>query len=235
MLQAGLTVTPSRVEVAAPPGGRFEGKYTVRNDYNTPAKIKVEFRDWFVLPENSGINISDWLSVSPLEFSLQPNESREVQYAVHLSTSARGVQVGMVSFIPQTGEEQGVTLMVSVSIFVTAKGTERIDWEIPDVKLAKASGKLQVTALVKNDGNVHLRPSGSVTILSGGKIAAQLDFLESRPVYPGLSRSILARSDGDAALLAGKYTALIDIKCYGQEKTKKINFNVKQSGELAIE
>ena len=84
----GLTVVPSRMEVSIPPGGTFDGLYTVRNDFNTTAAIKVETKDWYVLPDNQGITVSKWLAVSPHEFTLKSGESKDIKYKVKVPSDA---------------------------------------------------------------------------------------------------------------------------------------------------
>jgi P pilus assembly chaperone PapD len=231
---AGLAITPARQEVSLTPGKTFEGTYNVRNEYATPVKIKADFRDWFVLPENKNSKISDWLSISPTEFPLQPGESKDVSYTIHLPVTAQGVSVAMLSFIPEFESEQGVTMMVSVSLYVTAAGTEKADWEIQDVKITKTASEFTVSALVNDKGNVHIRPAGTVSVLSGNKTLFTLDFAEGRPVYPGTSRTIVASNNNSVSLEEGKYTAVADISGAGQEKKKTTDFVINNSGEVIV-
>lgn len=230
---AGLTVSPARQEISLVPGGTYQGSFTVRNDYDVPTSIKTDFRNWFALPENKDINISDWLSVTPSEVFLNPGESKDVNYTVRLSTVAQGVSVAMVSFIPEVSSEQGVTMVVSVSLFVTAAGTEKVNWDIGDVTFGTSSS-FSVSAAIRNNGNVHLRPQGNIQVLSGGNAIAGLDFAAGRPVYPGASRSLVASTDKPVQLPAGKYTAIVLVKAAGQEKIKKMNIVVSKTGEVAI-
>jgi hypothetical protein len=231
---AGITITPVRVEAPLPPGGSYLGKYTVRNDYDVPIKVNVSARDWFVLPENRGIKIDDWLVLSPREISLKPGESGYVDYSVTISTKSVGALVGMVSFVPVLEKDQGFTLMVSAGIFIPVKGTEKIDWSFSDVKVASDRGKLQVSALVKNSGNIYLRPEGSVTIRSGKKAVQEIKLPEGRPVYPGRSREVIGSSDAIFKLEEGSYKASISIECYGQKKMKELKFIVDKAGNVIV-
>jgi P pilus assembly chaperone PapD len=229
---AGLSVTPARQEIVVQPGDTCTGVYSVRNEYDTRANISVEFRDWFILGANKHHAISDWLKISPSQFTLLPGESKDVEYAVRLSTDAQGVSVGMISFIPQIENDPGVTLVISVSLFVTAAGTEKTDWQIEDIKIEQASGQMRFAGKIKNNGNVHVRPTGTARIVSGKREVAQLNFDEGRPVYPGTVRSIV--SSDVPALKKGKYTAIVSLSGNGQNKDKKITFKIAKSGEIAI-
>ncbi len=230
---AGLTVTPSRTEISLVPGGSFEGSMTVRNDNDVPANVFASVRDWFVLPENKGLTASDWLVIVDSEVYLKPAETRDIKYEVRLSTAAQGSLVAMMSFVPQIeGDQGGITLMVSVSVFVTAKGTEKIDWDVSDVKIDDQTGKLQFSAVVANNGNVHLRPVGNVVIYSKTEVVDSFNFSEGRPSYPGTPRSFVAVSKSD--IKPGKYIAKINLQCYGQMKEKEVKFKIDKKGVAQI-
>lgn len=211
LVYAGLTITPSRQEISVAPGGKFKGVYTVRNDYQTPVDVKVEFRDWFVLAENKNLNISDWLSVSPSKVHLLPGEMKNVEYKVHISKSAKGVLVGMVSFVPETQEQQGINLVISVSIFITVSGTEKINAYLDNMKFSRDGGNLQVSVEVQNKGNVHLRPEGKCVLESGNSQKIEVQIPQGRPVYPGMSRTSVGRIDINK-VPAGKYSAMVELK-----------------------
>jgi len=231
-LHAGLTIAPSRQDIVVPSSGTFQGVYSVRNDYDCPVRIAVDFRDWFVLPENKHIAISEWLSVSPRDFQLQPGESKEVGFSVHVPSSAQGLLVGMVSFIPQLEKETGVNLVVSAALFVTVGGTEKYEWDVSGLRLENRSGKLQASATVTNRGNVHLRPVGNISLLFKNKEALSLIFTEGRPVYPGGSRTIVAHGKDGETLAPGAYEAVVKLRSGEQQKEIKAKYKVKKSGEI---
>jgi hypothetical protein len=232
---AGLSITPARVEVLNAPGTCCEGKYTVRNDYPGTARIAVGFRDWFVLPENGNIPVSGWVSVKPAEFVLKSGKSRDVHYTVHIPTVAKGVSVGMVSFTPTVENDQGITTMMSVSLYVTAAGTEKLDWKIDDVKLSKAASEFTVTAIVSNSGNVHVRPTGRVTIVDGNSAPVfTMNIPEGRPVYPGSYRAMTATTSTVIVFKEGEYSAIVTVSSAGEQKTQKIDFIINKMGEATI-
>ena len=226
-----LTVFPSRQEISLPAGAKVQGEYVVKNESDQSIVIKLEFRDWFVLPKNSGIKAKDWLSIVTTQLKLGPQEEKPVQYEVKVPTSAEGVLVAMLSFLPQ-GEAQ-VSLMLSVSLYVTVAGTEKISWQISDVNLSYRMNQLQISAKVWNHGNVHVRPQGMIEIYKGKLKLDEFGFAESRPVYPENSRLILARKE-KMNLLPGKYRARIHLRGQGEQKEKEISFRLKKSGEIIL-
>lgn len=230
-LFAGLNINPSRAEIVMQAGQPYSNIYTIKNDYGVPIDVGVATKDWFVLPENKSIVVSDWLHVSTDEFHLGIGESKELRYDVLVPTGAVGSLVGMISLSPKSEQEQGVTLVMSVPVFVTISGTEKIDWNVTDTRLTIQNGKLQVSAMVNNAGNIHLRPVGDTTFFDGKKVFARISFNESRPVYPGSYRTIVGLSDVPPK---GTYKGAVKIVCAGQEKTKFFKIKILKSGELKI-
>jgi P pilus assembly chaperone PapD len=230
---AGISVNPARYELFVT-SGVAEGKYTITSDFDCPARVNVEFKDWFVLPENSNLPARDWLSFSPSEFLLKPGESKEVSFKVNVSTTAQGSLVAMVSFVPQTETEQGVTLVMSSALYVVVRGTEKVAWEISSVSLTGTPDKFQFTIGVKNSGNIHIRPNGTIYIRKGNKVIGNFPIPEGRPVYPGSTRASVARSEGNVVLAPGKYTVLVSVNGYNTTKVKECELRVNKDGTLEI-
>ena len=231
---AGIAVTPSREEVTLKTGFSYDSAYNVRNDFNSPVDVRVETKDWFVLPENKEkkITVAQWLYVSTGTFRLNPGEGRDVQYKVVVPKDARGSLVGMISFVSSSAETQGINLAISVPVFVTVSGTEKIDWQIESPEFSFIKKKLVVSCSIQNTGNVHLRPKGFVELMSDKKKIGSFDFFEGRPVYPGSGRGVNARSDLELA--PGEYGVTLHIFCAGREKTLEKKIIVKESGEIKV-
>ncbi|MCX5778428.1 MAG: hypothetical protein NTU66_04335 [Elusimicrobia bacterium] len=228
---AGLNVNPSRAEIVMSAGQSYSNVYTITNDYGVPITISVVTKDWFVLPENKSISAIDWLQVSTPSFHLAIGETKELRYQVVIPTQAVGSLVGMISLSPKSETEQGVTLVLSVPVFVTVAGTEKIDWDFTDTQFSNKSGKLQVSIKITNAGNIHLRPVAEAVLFDGKKVVGKMSFGESRPVYPGSYRSIMSTMDVPKK---GTYKGAVKIVCAGQEKIKKFKLKINKSGELKI-
>ena len=93
--------------------------------------------------------------------------------------------------------------------------------------------KLQVSCPVKNTGNVLVRPAGLIEIKSGDKTLGTMNFMEGKPVYPGLSRAYSAASI--FVLKPGEYKVVINISCAGQTKVKEKQIKIGESGEIIIQ
>ena len=216
---AGLAVNPTRAEVVLKSGDSYEFAYNVSSDFSVPVDIRVETKDWFVLPANKekGISVSGWLAVSTNSIHLLPGEGRDLQYKVTVPKGARGTLVGMISFVTASPDTRDVNIAISVPVYVTVAGTEKIDWQIENTEFNLNGKKLVVSCSVKNNGNIHLRPRGFVELMSGKNKVEKFGFIEGRPVYPGSARSINASSNGD--IKDGNYGIVLHISCAGQEKT----------------
>ncbi|MFC1500932.1 hypothetical protein ACFL58_00585 [Elusimicrobiota bacterium] len=227
---AGLSIEPSRTEITLKPGESFNGFYVVKNDYNTPIDVVVSAKNWFMLPDNKDVEVKDWLNISNKTVHLEPGQSSEVPFEVNISSGMEGVLVGMFSFTPKTKIKQNITMVVSVSVFATVSGTEKIAWGVTDIKFEK--DKLQVSAEIGNSGNIHVRPQGFVKIMKKNKEIAKFEFIEGRPVYPGSERVIVARHD--QGLKKGKYDVLVNIFAFDEEVEAQFKMKIGKSGEISV-
>jgi len=233
-LYAGLSVNPTRAEVTLTKGEAYGSAYNVRNGYNVPVDVRVETKDWFVLPENKkrGIVVSKWLSVSTPTVHLNPGEGADVQYKVVVPKKAQGSMVAMISFVSASPGIEGINLAISVPVYVTVSGTEKIDWQIQEPKFLLSGKKLQVSCPVKNSGNVYIRPAGLIEIISGDKVVMTLHFIEGRPVYPGSDRAYGATSESE--IKPGSYRAVINISCAGKSKQLEKEIGINETGEITV-
>lgn len=232
---AGLSLYPVRQEVTLPPGGKFKGTYTIKNTFEKPITMQVSYRDWFVLPENKNITVNDWLTVSPTEFYMLSNEEKNVDYEIRLPTSTIGFTSAMISFMPKPEGDQQINMMLSGSLYAIASGTEKYEWDFIDVKITFTSPTLTVEATLKNTGNIHVRPEGILKIYKGQKEICSGIFEQGKPIYPGNSRNILG-SANDCFLKEGNYSAqLLLHDAVGNTAETKVNFKVKNNGEVVTQ
>jgi hypothetical protein len=240
-LFGGITVEPVRQEIKVSPGNEAQGSYFVYNVGKGPTHITVAPRDWFVLKENKGINADSWLRITPQELDLEPGERKEVKYEVAVPTRAIGELVAMISFVPQAEEESMINVVFSVSLYVMIEGTEILKGEVSKVDIRRwekeGSSDLRFGVLVKNKGNVHLRPKGKIVIEERkGKEIKEVELTYGWPVYPGKNRAYFADWKG-ASLKSGKYkaTATVDYGDPGNILKKTVSFRVDKKGNIEID
>src|SRR5437879_1322496 len=77
---AALTITPSRTQVELAPGKKIKTVLTILNEAKDPVQVEVSEKDWFVLPANKQLKISDWMQIhGSQKFILKPQEKRKVK------------------------------------------------------------------------------------------------------------------------------------------------------------
>jgi len=228
-----LNITPARHEIKGLPGGIFEGSYTVNNETQEKMHIVIKLKEWFVSEENENINPEDWLEIHPEEFDIAPGENKEVKFKVDVPKKAQGFIMTMVSFCPEVKHEGSVGMVMSLPVYVTIEGTEVFKAEISDVGLRKDKTDLQVMVVVKNDGNVYIRPKGKVIISRKRKEIVSLDLKYGWPVYPGKVRAYSGNWK-EAELASGKYklTAMVDYGSTTLEKT--MVFKIDKKGNIIL-
>lgn len=206
-----LQVTPPYQVIELKPGEAGLGECEVTNNEEKDLNIKIYPKDWFVLPENKANNITatDWLAVDTPEFILKPGESRKVEVMIKAPEKAVGELVGMIS-VEFFGEVKTmVNQMVSVAVYATVLGTEKMKTELEAISIMPSSHTLQIGVQVKNTGNMHVRPAGTVRIFDlKKKLLRDVAIQQARPVYPGRTHSYYGQIYGDA-LKPGKYMAHI--------------------------
>lgn len=237
-LFGALTIAPARQEIRMPPGAVYIGTFTVTSDYEVPAMVTSSCSDWYHSLENKGIMIDQWLKVYPSSFTLNPGESKTANYQVTVPQSAKGEMVAMVSFHPDIGNMNGVSLLISSALYVIVAGTDKYDWNVSKTKIFKnIQGKLQAEAFIRNKGNVHVRPVGMTQVVTRNKkkeVVVELKYREGRPAYPGDEKQMVTY--GDFTLKPGKYTAVTKMRYGSMVREKKVNFIVivNDKGETVI-
>jgi hypothetical protein len=188
-----LQVSPPRIEFFLNPSQSASSSFTVTNDLPEPVRVHVSSKDWFVLPANKGITVGDWMTLGQKQFDLDVGESRDVSFSVRapsVPAPAQGSLVGMASFLQETQNGTGVSTIISASVYITLKGTEKKDFAVKNLGLRVKDGQFQAGVVVENKGNLHLRPQGRIELRDKrGAVVASVQFQEGRPVYPGQERN----------------------------------------------
>jgi hypothetical protein len=233
-----LHVEPARCEFKAPPGGTGSAAFDVTNDTNENLTIEPSTKDWFVLKENKGISARDWILLADARsFKLKPGQTRHVPFRVKTPKAAQGELVGMVSFLVLKDVPSMVNLVVSVAVYVEIAGTEEVAGEISQLAVRPAGdGRVQGMIVVRNKGNVHLRPEGWMEVLDPKGAQVARIFLElGRPVYPGIERGYMGYSV-PVNLPPGSYRLVAHMSWNGvKEAVKENRFRINKKGEYKLD
>lgn len=214
-----LEVSPPTQELTANPGETLTVKAKIRNRTSEPKPISVRIEDFVAngdegqvsLTEKGPWAISTWTTVTPTEFTLAPNEQKEVTATITIpKTGVAGGKYGSFVFAVKgksSAKAASVTQEVA-SLFLIDVGGEKIE------KLSVTSftapsflefGPVPMEITYKNDGNIHMKPYGvvSVTDMLGRKVADVT--VVGTNVFPQASRKVTVRLE--KTLLVGPFTA----------------------------
>jgi hypothetical protein len=231
-----LTVSPGRTEIRLAAGGVIKSTLSVTNETGTLVHVTMSKKDWFILPANSTWTVESWLYASgPERFDLKPGEHRVVPLEIKCPRGAQGDLVGMVSFSYVGDVPSMVTPVLSVSVYLTVSGTEKVSGEFHEVFARKYPNGIFLGAEIRNSGNVHLRPGGRVDLEDPhGKLTDHYNFIEADPVYPGFSKPF-AVQDGTLKLVPGRYVVHADFHYKDLRLRARRAFTVLPDGKIEQE
>jgi len=253
LVYAGIGVQPTITEITVKPGSVTKGVFKVANSDEKTLRVTVEIEDWLKkrAGKDSGIDIGQWLKVTPMEFDIEPQQVKEIEYILTPPANARGELIAMIFFgaeVPMQGA-MGITARFGVSIYAAMENTMDIQCEITGIKVERNIAKEDTGGTVDrgivfvldlvNNGNVHTRPTGSITVSDEkGNPIAGITIERNFPVFPGQNLSYAIRWD-KTDLPEGKYEALVRLdygKIYNKSQIieKKKSFAVDRDGMISF-
>lgn len=202
----GLEITPSQTERDLP-GRSFEMTLTLFNHdpvtYKVDLSVQALGHDLDGAPEYLPSSIvSNAFSLSTTSLSLSQGERKQFTLKGAIPAGAHSIYVGVIAAYSRTDQQAGSSVETR-----TRLGSEFLlrgpkPWlqrlQITDVGVLPGVGKTATLyAIVKNVGNVHVRPTGTVTVSKNGKVIARLPFAlnaarKPGAVIPGFSRRLTA-------------------------------------------
>lgn len=190
--QSALAISPAIIEQVLTPGKPVAFTVQVNNVTNFPLPVKGYVRDFTIQSaelektERARLDASQWFIIEEPDFILQPNQVRTVKGTIHTPADAPpGGHYATIYFQPLVPIEAlsptmaYVNAKVGVLAFLAVKGD--IEQEaVLSRSLQTASlirhGPIDFTFSIRNTGNVHLMPTGKLTIYDGrGRKVETLD------------------------------------------------------------
>jgi len=229
---AGLALSPPTFELSANPGDNLENTIRVENLTAVPMKVSVQKRNFTAMGEEGAVNLTEeedtfslasWITVLPseAEISSKGTMTFTFQTAVPLNAEPGGhfgsiiFRIGGQSNPQQSGAVVAQELGALVLVRIAGKTSEKATLEsfVPKKRLWER-GPVEFEIRVKNEGNVHIKPAGVITItnLFGRKVATFN--VDPKNVLPGAIRKSTAL--WDKKFLFSKYTASLALN-YGTQ------------------
>jgi len=220
-----LTVIPSIIELNSTPNSQETFVIKVRNDEGKKRIIKSYSWDLALNKDGKyekrpigGFDYSLAKNIRTLkeETFLEANEMKEIYFTLKVPNDIQGEKQAIIYIqsIPDLKAKKGRSVIfstkIAVPVFLKIKGTESIKSKIKNVKVLEPTKKegLSILLNVINDGNVHIKSSASISIVSDdyslfvGSIKT-----DSQIVLPNGEKHLKGELNRD--ITAGKYRALI--------------------------
>lgn len=232
---SGLTLSPPTFELTANPGQTLRNTIRLENRNDHEVKIVLDKRNFTAVGEEGAVGLTDeetgfslasWLNVDQSEAVIPANGSRTYTFTLNVPLSVEpGGHFGSLIFrtIPTgtlTGSGASLAQELGALILVKVAGatTEAASLEsFRPTKSFSEYGPITFETRVKNEGNVHLRPTGTITITNmlGHKVATLP--LEGKNVLPDSVRRL--DTTWDTKWRLGRYTVTV-VMIYGRDNTQ---------------
>lgn len=239
--KSALAVSPAILEMILEPGGTNETKVIVINITNFPIPIKAMVRNFipnepiFDKSEETEkiLDASSWFTVEPADFILQPLEEKDITITVNTPFEAEpGGHYATVFFQPLIPQEfisaRNTNLMARVGVlnFLIVKGDIIEQASITNffTQKLKQFGSIDFTLSFKNEGNIHIMPSGEITIKNfRGEEVTRIP-IEPSLILPKTEKGL--KAVWDKGFIFGYFTAQAS-SVYGSEN---IRLNTNEIG-----
>jgi len=228
----GLTVIPPKFELVANPGEVVIEKVRLRNESEFPVTYAVATEDFASsgeegavtlegeTPAITGYSLATWIMPATKEVVLQPKEEVTFNFRIEIPKEAEpGGHYASILF-SSGGEVQpgaaAVTSRIGALVLLRVSGNVNEQAEIETFETASYSpkGPVVFTLRLKNNGNVHLRPKGTIVITNQFNQKVAEIPLQGANVLPGSVRKM--DSSWDKTNPLGIFTATL-VSTYGQQ------------------
>jgi hypothetical protein len=192
-----VDLRPPDVRLSAPVGSFRVFGVTLINRESTPLRVttKVEqfYHDhegqmWTAPAMDTGRTIAPWVTYEPAEFTLDPNRPQSVRAQLSVPDSATGGYYGCLTFVAEKIDStaKGVPTELNVPVMLTVPPALVYAGLIDQIEVERNNnGGVSVRPLVRNTGNVHTIPSGSIVIQKWSDQTSAIDSLVvlSKPTF----------------------------------------------------
>lgn len=229
-----ITVIPPTREVTINPGDKTEGVFKVVNDGDKPLTFNAVIRDYIVkdnqgtpeiLPPNTLSNKysgASWIAVLPSTFTVPPHTRQELNYYIQVPLDARpGGHYAAVMYEPAEilgveGTGAGVDTQIGTLFYIGVNGDINEDAQVIKFNTTKSfleNGPVTLETEIKNNGDLHIKPKGTITVknMIGKTISTQP--LEDHNIFP--EKSFLFTNEFGGKWMIGRYTVNL-AATYGQ-------------------
>ena len=250
-----LNVKPEELDMKIPRRGFRAVSFSLANEEADSVEIKAYLKDLeydeqgglLVLDSaESGRSCKEWLTLDPEQLTVPPGKRLSVKLTMQAPPEGSGGYYACVIFdaLLKHSKAGVISTPFQIPVLISVPGDLEAKARILDMDVSASLGKpASFGAIFKNTGNVHLKPSGKLSLGALKEIQrtddiiftgepkyeplAELDLEEvEQYVLPGGIRMMQAVYLG--ALEAGKYRAEVSIDYGGSEPARfRTEFRIK--------
>lgn len=229
-----ITLTPPRFELIGNPGDTISEKIRVNNSSDVDITYQVTIQDFrasgdegsvdFVDPSisNNSFSLARWMTFEPSQFTVPAGQESIVNFTIRIPKNGEpGGHYGSVLVTrPGTTVPGGASVSSTVAslilLRVSGETTEKLSLESFAADNGfQQYGPVNFNMRFKNDGNVHVAPTGTIVITNiFGKKVKEIPVTPTN-VLPGAERVV--KANWDTVHMVGRYTASL-VLSYGQGK-----------------
>ncbi len=226
-----VSITPLIRDVTAKPGDTFTGSIEVKNESDAKQTFFPAARDFTASDdstsgapkflETAGVpeqSLSSWVKFKQTSVPIDAKKSAMIDYTVVVPANAEpgGHYAGIFASTqaPDVTGGSGVAIAARVGslLLLTVSGDIRTSAEISSFKTDKSvyqSGPISFIADLKNDGNIHFKPKGTIDVKNGTMVKSVAFNENGGNVLPSSVREFTSNLDGNFGF--GRYTATLTL------------------------
>lgn len=201
-----LSISPSVVETRASAGESARGTFVLVNDGDAELQLRVETEPLL----GAGPPPDAWLRLGPHELTLAPGQTAEVAYEARVAPTQAGELSAMVIF---TNDTPGLQVRYGSALYVGITGTEQAMARIDALTMHGGGPSMMARVQVSNQGNVHCRPEGRVTLADAAGVRSTGALPIGMPVLPGRDGAFTVGVTG-GPFPAGAYRLEAALQCH---------------------
>ena len=231
-----ITFSPQIFDLAANPGDDpIVNNIRLTNNGDLPLEIVAEPENIVPTGEEGGsipteddtsYSLADWITIEPAAINIAPGTAQDFTMTITVPPNAEpGGKYGTVSFrtvAPQTDSgaaaatvEQQVNPVILVSVAGDIVEIGGIESFAATKGFWTNEKPITFETRVNNTGNVHFKPTGTITIKNMFGAEVTKIVLEERNVLPGTIRKV-GSEWSDPGFAVGRYTADLSL-VYGED------------------
>lgn len=210
--QGGIALSPPSFDLSANPGETVANAIKVENATKEPVTLQVFAQNFTALGDGGQIALTDaespysltsWIQLEKNVITVQPGSSTIVPFSIVIPRNAEpGSHYGAVVFRSreeslQAGSGASVTTQIGSLILLRLPGAVYTKAGITSFSASRniyTDERISFSASIINEGNVHVKPYGFITIRNLLGQDVKTIEVRGRNVLPGATRSISEES-----------------------------------------